>query len=79
MRTVIHYGLLLFGVFVLIQCKQENVGCESGEMNIGSTGFGDPIYIDKLDHLFNTKSDITPYYVHEKFGEIRLKRSRGWI
>ena len=77
MRTIIYYGLLLFGVFVLTQCKQENDGCDSGEVNIGSTGFGDPICIYKLDNLFNTKSDGTPYYVHERFGEIRLKRSRA--
>ena len=79
MKKIIYCGLLLFGVFVLTQCKQENGGCDSGEMNIGTTVYGEPICIDKLDNPFTIKPDGIPYYVHEKFGEIRLKRSRGWI
>tara|TARA_B110000027_G_C15915238_1_gene210165 strand:- start:167 stop:436 length:270 start_codon:yes stop_codon:yes gene_type:complete len=78
MKKIIYCGLLLFGVFALTQCKQENGGCDSGEMNIGTTVYGEPICIDKLDNPFTIKPDGIPYYVHEKFGEIRLVKGQ-WL
>lgn len=78
MKTIIQFGLLLFGALVLTQCKQENDGCGAGEMNIGTTVFGEPICVDKIDNPFTTKPDGTPFYIHEKFGEIRLIKGQ-WV